>query len=81
MSIIRFPRALHRAIYVKHGRHGWFCYVAGYRPAARDTPKVTPRCYETFEAAMVRARTLSRRCGLPVVEGTARPPAGPGWAA
>lgn len=67
MTITRFPRAPHRAIYIRHGANGWFCYVAGYIPAARNTPKVTPRAYPTFAEAMLLARALHRQCGLPIV--------------
>ena len=66
MSVHKFRPAPHRAIYIMHSCKGWFCYVAGSKSAAPDTPTITPGSYPTFGQAMIAARALHRAVGLPI---------------
>ncbi len=65
MTVARFRQAPLRAIYIAEWKGRWYAYVAGYRPAASDTPH-SSRGYATPAEAMEAAKRLQHLNGLPI---------------
>lgn len=67
MSVARFTRAPHRAIYVWQRPDGqWIPYIAGYTRSPGERQALPIAAHATLRDAWLAAREASKRCGIPI---------------